>query len=147
MSIIGANPIALLVTMVFYQLATKAQALAMKAMGAPLTISNALPKSNAEHCNISSKRARSRGWDPSSRPLVLDGYIIDGLALEERSKSPVNLTSEFSRKSPWIDLVERSPAPILLLSAAVLLKRSGEFFGAMDIERRSLQESLAFHER
>ena len=47
-------------------------------------------------------------------------------ALEERSKSPVNLTSEFSRKSRQIGLVERSPVPILLPSAAVLLKPSSK---------------------
>jgi hypothetical protein len=34
----------------------------------------------------------------------------------------VNLNSESSRKLPWIDLVERNPAPMLLLSAAALLK-------------------------
>jgi len=44
-------------------------------------------------------------------------------------------------------MVERSPVPILLLSVAVLHRRSGEFFGAMDIEKRSLHENLAFYER
>jgi hypothetical protein len=53
----------------------------------------------------------------------------------------MNLNSESSRRLPWIDLVERNPASILLLSAAALLKPFGEFFGAMDIEKFLLEMS------
>ena len=49
------------------------------------------------------------------------------------------------RKSPPINLVERSPPPILLLNAAILYKASGGFFNAMDIVRQSRQESLTSH--
>jgi hypothetical protein len=67
--------------MVLYQLATKAQALAMKVMGATLDhIERITEIKRRTLLQYLFKRARSRGWDPSTRPLVLDGYIIVGLS-------------------------------------------------------------------
>jgi len=69
------------------------------------------------------------------------------LVLDQRLKLPASSNSEFLRKSPPIDLVERSPTPILPLSAAALLRLSGGSFDAIDIKRQSLQGSLTSHER
>ena len=57
----------------------------------------------------------------------------------------VNLSSKSSKKSPLINIVERSPTPILLPNAATLLKSSGEFFGVIDIARLSLYKSPALY--
>jgi len=45
----------------------------------------------------------------------------------------MNLNSGSLRKSLPINIVERSPVYILLLSAAALYKVSGRFFDVMDI--------------
>ena len=79
--------------------------------------------------------------------VFLTAMLLMLLTLDQRLKSPVSSNSGFLRKSLQIDLVERSPAPILLLSAAALPKQFGESFNVMDIERRSLQESLVSHKR
>jgi len=106
----------------------------MKAMGATSIVLNVSPKSSAGHYS----------WDPSSHPLILDGYIIDSL----RSGRKVKITREFEQRIlKKATMVERSPAPILLLKAAALLKPFGEFIDAVDIERRSQQRSLVFHKR
>jgi hypothetical protein len=67
-----------------------------------LTISNALLKSNVKHCNISlfQKDSQSRLGPFLSRPLIFDGYIIDGSRTGRKDKVTLSLTSEFSRKSP-----------------------------------------------
>ena len=57
------------------------------------------------------------------------------LVLVKSLKSPVSLNSESSRKLPLINLAERSPALILLLSAAVLHKPSGAFYNVIDIRK------------
>jgi hypothetical protein len=64
--------------MVFYQLAAQAQALAMKAMGASLDYIERITEIKHRTLQCFFKKAHSRGWDPSSRPLVLGGYIFDG---------------------------------------------------------------------
>ena len=69
------------------------------------------------------------------------------LTLNQRSKLPASLNSEFLRKLLLIDLVERSPTPILPLNIAALLKLSSGFFDAINIERQNLQGSLASHKR
>lgn len=46
-----------------------------------------------------------------------------------------NLNSKSLRKLLLINIVERSPARILLLSAATLYKASSEFFNIIDIIR------------
>ena len=55
----------------------------------------------------------------------------------ESPKLLVSLNSESLRKSPPIDLVEKSPLPILLLNVAVLHKASSGFFNAIDIIKQS----------
>ncbi|OCK99057.1 uncharacterized protein K441DRAFT_540712 [Cenococcum geophilum 1.58] len=61
----------------FYQLATKAQALAIKAIGATLDYIENITQIKRRTLQYIFLKARSRGWDPISRPLILDGYIID----------------------------------------------------------------------
>ena len=83
-----------LATVVFYQLATRAQALAMKAMGATLEHIERITEIKRRTLQYIFKRARSRGWDPSSRPLVLDGYVLDA----PRAGSKVKITREFEQR-------------------------------------------------
>jgi len=75
------------------------------------------------------------------------GYIIDSLPSKRESNSSVNLKQRIPKKVTTNNLEDRSPAPILVLGAAALLKLSGKFFVAMDVERRSSQVSLAYHGR
>ena len=67
--------------------------------------------------------------------VFLMAMLLTLLTLDQRLKSLMSSNSGFLRKSLQIDLVERSPAPILLLSAAALPKQFGESFDIMDIER------------
>jgi len=67
--------------------------------------------------------------------VFLMAMLLTLLTLDQRLKSPMSSNSGFLRKSLQIDLVERSPAPILLLSMAALLKQFGEFFNIIDIKR------------
>jgi hypothetical protein len=50
-------------------------------------------------------------------------------------KSLMSLNSEFLKKLPPINLVERSPVPILLLNVAILYKAFSRFFNTIDIVR------------
>ena len=67
------------------------------------------------------------------------------LILAEKPNIYANLSSKSLRRSPLINIVERSPTPILLPNAATLLKSSGEFFGVIDIARLSLYKSPALY--
>ena len=78
----------------FHQLATRAQALAMKAMGATLQHIERITEIKRRTLQYIFKKARSRGWDPSSRPLILDGYIIDA----PRTGSKVKITRKFEQR-------------------------------------------------
>ena len=68
------------------------------------------------------------------------------LILAKKPNVRANLSSEFLRKSPLIDMAEKSPVPILLLNAAAPFKQSGESFDVIDIARLSLYESLALYQ-
>ena len=57
----------------------------------------------------------------------------------------MNLSSEPLRRSPLINIIERSPAPILLPNATALLKQSSEFFNVINIARLSPHKSPALH--
>ena len=61
----------------FYQLATRAQALAMKAMGTTLDYIENITQIKRRNLQYIFSKARSCGWDPVSRPLLLDGYIVN----------------------------------------------------------------------
>ena len=61
----------------FYQLATRAQALAMKAMGATLEHIQKITQIKRRSLQYLFKKALNRGWHPTTNPLILDGYIID----------------------------------------------------------------------
>ena len=80
--------------MVFYQLTTRAQALAMKAMGATLDHIQRVTEIKRWALQYIFKKARSRGWDEISRPIVLDGYIVDA----PRSGRPLRTTREFEQR-------------------------------------------------
>ena len=55
------------------------------------------------------------------------------LILAEKLNIYTNLSSESLRRSPLINMVERSPTPILLLSAAILHKPSSAFYNVINI--------------
>ena len=59
------------------------------------------------------------------------------LILAEKLNIRVNLSNESSKRLPPINIVEKSPAPILLLNAAVLHKPSSAFYDVIDIEKQS----------
>jgi hypothetical protein len=77
--------------MVFYQLATKAQALAMKALGATLDHIERISEINRRTLHYLFNKSRSRRWDPSSGRFVHDGYILDSPRTGRKVKSPVNI--------------------------------------------------------
>jgi len=80
--------------MVFYQLATRAQALAMKAMGATLEHIQCITEIKRRTLQYIFKRARSRSWDPSAHPRILDGHVIDA----PHTGSKVKITCEFEQR-------------------------------------------------
>ena len=112
-----------------------------------MNIFNVSQKLSTEYCNISLKEPIVVAGTLPLTLIFLTVMLLMFHTLDQRLKLPVSLNSRFLRKSLQIDLVERSPAPILLLSAAALPKQFGESFDVMDIERRSLQESLVSHKR
>ena len=63
-----------LLTMIFYQLIIRAQALAMKAMGATLEHIERITEIKRRTLQYIFKRARSRGWDPSAHPRIEEGF-------------------------------------------------------------------------
>ena len=79
--------------MVFYQLATRAQALAMKAMGATLEHIERITEIKRRTLQYIFKRVHSHSWDPSSHSLVLDGYVLDA----PHTGSKVKITREFEQ--------------------------------------------------
>ena len=69
--------------------------------------------------------------------LSLTATLLILLALVESLKLLISLNSKSLKKLPPINLVERSPLPILLLNIAILYKASSGFFDAIDIIRQS----------
>jgi hypothetical protein len=63
--------------MVFYQIATRAQALAMKAMGATLQQIQNVTFIKRRTLQYLFTKAANRGWNPVTNPLVLDGHVVD----------------------------------------------------------------------
>ena len=63
--------------MVFYQIATRAQALAMKAMGATLQQIQNVTFIKRHTLQYLFTKAANRGWNPVTNPLVLDGHVVD----------------------------------------------------------------------
>ena len=63
--------------MVFYEIATRAQALAMKAMGATLNQIKNITKIKRRSLQYLIKKALNRGWNPTINPLIIDGYVVD----------------------------------------------------------------------
>ena len=80
--------------MVFYQLTTRAQALAMKAIGATLEHIQCITEIKHRTLQYIFKRARSHGWDPSTHPHILDGHVIDA----PHTGSKVKITREFEQR-------------------------------------------------
>jgi len=67
--------------------------------------------------------------------LLLTAILLTVHVPVESLKLPTSSNNESLRKSPLIDMGERSPAPILLLNAAALPKLFGEFYGVIDIKK------------
>ena len=63
--------------MVFYEIATRAQALAIKAMGATLKYIQKITQIKHWLLQYLFRKALNRGWHPTTNPLILNGYIID----------------------------------------------------------------------
>ena len=72
--------------MVFYQLATKAQALAIKAMGAIMEHIQNITQIKRRALYYLIKKALNRGWNPTTNPLIIDGYVIDTLHPGKKTK-------------------------------------------------------------
>ena len=70
-----------MLTIGFYQLTTRAQALALaiKAMGATLEQIQKITQIKRRLLQYLFKKALNRGWHPTTNPLILNGYIIDTL--------------------------------------------------------------------
>ena len=66
----------------------------MKAMGATLNYIQRITKIKRRALQYIFKRARSRSWDPVSRPLILNGYIINA----PRTRLKVKITREFEQR-------------------------------------------------
>ena len=66
----------------------------MKAMGVTLEHIKRITKIKRRALQYLFKKARSRGWDPSSYPLILDGYIINA----PRTRLKVKITHEFEQR-------------------------------------------------
>jgi hypothetical protein len=80
--------------MVFYQLATRAQALAMKAMGATLEQIQNITQIKRRSLQYLIKKALNCGWNPTINPLILDGYIIN----TPRASRKLKVTREFKQR-------------------------------------------------
>ena len=80
--------------MVFHQLATRAQALAMKAMGATLEQIQNITQIKRRGLQYLIKKALNRGWNPTTNPLILDGYVIDA----PRASRKLKVTREFEQR-------------------------------------------------
>ena len=63
--------------MVFYEIATSAQALAMKAMGATLNQIKNITKIKRRSLQYLIKKALNCGWNPATNSLIINSYIID----------------------------------------------------------------------
>ena len=75
----------------FHQLATRAQALAIKAIGATLDYIENVTQIKRRTLQYIFSKAHSRGWDPVSCPLLLDSYIVDAL----RARRKIKINREF----------------------------------------------------
>ena len=80
--------------MVFYQLITRAQALAIKAMGATLEQIQNITQIKQRGLQYLIKKALNRGWNPTINPLVLNGYIINAPWASRKLK----VTREFKQR-------------------------------------------------
>ena len=78
----------------FHQLATRAQALALKAMRATLDYIQHITEIKHQTLQYIFKRARSHSWDPVSHPLILSNYIIDA----PHTGSKVKITRKFKQR-------------------------------------------------
>ena len=78
----------------FYQLATRAQALAIKAMGATLKYIQKITQIKRRSLQYLFKKALNYGWHPTTNPLILDGYIIDA----PRTGPKVKVTRLFKQR-------------------------------------------------
>jgi hypothetical protein len=80
--------------MVFYEIATRAQALAMKAMGATLNQIENITKIKRRSLQYLIKKALNRGWNPTTNPLIIDGYVVDAPHPGKKTKC----TREFEQR-------------------------------------------------
>ena len=62
----------------------------MKAIGATLDYIKNITQIKRRTLQYIFSKARSRGWDPISRSLILDGYIIN-----TRTRRKIKITREF----------------------------------------------------
>ena len=83
-----------ILAMVFSQLATRAQALAMKAMGATLEHIQSVTLIKRRALQYLFKKAINRGWNPTTNPLIIDGYVVDGPRPGRKPK----VTREFEQR-------------------------------------------------
>ena len=63
---------------VFYQLATRAQALAMKAIGAILEHIQSITLIKRRALQYLFKKVINCGWNPTTNPLIINGYVVNG---------------------------------------------------------------------
>ena len=73
-----------LLTMVFYQIATRAQALAIKAMGATLQQIQNVTSIKQRALQYLFTKAANCGWNPITNPLILNGYVINAPCLSRK---------------------------------------------------------------
>ena len=65
--------------------------------------------------------------------LSLMAILLMLLILVKSLKLLISLNGKFLKKSPLINLVEKSPPPILLLNIVILYKAFSEFLNTIDI--------------
>ena len=78
----------------FYQLATRAQALAIKAMGATLKKIQKITQIKRRSLQYLFKKALNHSWHPTTNPLILNGYIINA----PRTGPKVKITRLFKQR-------------------------------------------------
>ena len=100
-----------------------------------MNIFNVLQRLSTEYYNIFLKESVVVAGTVLLTLIFLIVILLMLLTLDQRLKLPMSSNSGFLRKSLQIDLVERNPTPILLLSAVALPKQFGESFNIMDIKR------------
>ena len=113
--------------MVFYQLTTRAQALAMKAMGATLEQIQNITQIKRRSLQYLIKKALNRGWNPTTNPLILDGYIIDAPRASRKLKVTGRLRAAPSHSTAHRRLHVTLHGPLSPTSYSIIVKNQALF--------------------